>query len=86
MWHYGASGGTSPYALDIVDALDVDHDIDILTGNHFCFTVEHVETWRAICQLRANSSTGNTSMSARFTSREACLEQLQQTSDEPDVK
>lgn len=52
---YGASGGDIAYALDIVDALDVDHDIDdILTGNHFCFTVEHVETWRAICQLKSD--------------------------------
>lgn len=52
---YGASGGDIAYALDIVDALDVDHDIDdILTGNHSYFTVEHVETWRAICQLKSN--------------------------------
>lgn len=51
---YGASGGDIAYALDVVDALDVDHDIDdILTGNHFCFTVEP-EAWRAICQLKSN--------------------------------
>lgn len=49
---YGVSSGNICYALDVVDALDVDDIDDILTGNHI-FTVEP-EAWRAICQLKSN--------------------------------
>lgn len=49
---YGVSGGDIAYALDVVDALDVDDIDDILTGNHI-FNVEP-EAWRAICQLKSN--------------------------------
>lgn len=50
---YGAHASSIAYAMDIAGALTIDDIDDVLSGNHFCFSVKP-EAWRALCQLNSN--------------------------------